>query len=232
MPAAASQWSQAHGILSDERLSSLPHVHIEAEKTLFWRYQKGKTEDHLATIEAVYFFCRQFHEALHEAAVSGWAAYGGQYDDLLYYYSYQYELVQRIYRERLSATAKRDGDPQITSCGTIEEAEVASLAGVPAARLPASLSLLRRHRQVDPDSGDEVRGRSGGQPPMSGAGRATTTLHAMGASEIGGSKCAAETGGGAAQLPDGARRSDDVIDGPPSHPAKQQRTAAASEVKH
>ena len=43
---------------------SSPQVHIEAEKTLFWRYQKGKTEDHLATIEAVYFFCRQFHEAL------------------------------------------------------------------------------------------------------------------------------------------------------------------------
>ena len=58
-----AQWSQAHGILSDERLSSLPHVHIEAEKTLFWRYQKGKTEDHLATIEAVYFFCRQFHQS-------------------------------------------------------------------------------------------------------------------------------------------------------------------------
>lgn len=208
-------------------------MHIEAEKTLFWRYQKGKTEDHLATIEAVYFFCRQFHQALHEADVSGWAEYDGQYDDLLYYYSYQYELVQRIYRERLSATAsKRDGDPDITSYCTIEEAEVASLAGVPAARLPAALSLLRRHREVDPDSGDELRGRSSGHLPMAGAGRATSTLQAMGASEIRGSKCTAEMPSAAAQLRHGTRRSDDVVDESPSHPVKQQRTAATSEVKH
>ena len=78
---------------------------IEAQKTLFWRYQKGKTEDHLATIEAVYFFCRQFHEALHGSGAPGWPRYDGRYDDLLYYYSYQYELVQRVYRERLTAAA-------------------------------------------------------------------------------------------------------------------------------
>ena len=85
-----SQWSQAHGILSDDRLSSLPHVHIEAEKTLFWRFQKGKTENHLATIEAIYFFCRQYYQALRAAGAPGLPAYSGQYDDLLYYYSYQY----------------------------------------------------------------------------------------------------------------------------------------------
>ena len=165
-------WSQAHGILSDERLRSLPHVHIEAEKTLFWRYQKGKTEDHLATIEAVYFFCRQFHEALHASSAAGWAAYSGQYDDMLYYYSYQYELVQRVYRERLSAEATRVAGGAIP---TIEGAEVESLAGVPAARLPAALSLLRRHREVDKTSGDEVRHRGG---------RATKTLQEMGAKGV------------------------------------------------
>ncbi len=225
-----SQWSQAHGILSDARLSRLPHVHIEAEKTLFWRYQKGKTEDHLATIEAVYFFCRQFHQALHGAAVHGWTEYTGQYDDLLYYYAYQYELVQRVYRERLSATAgDRKGDQE-----TIEEAEVASLAGVPASRLPAALSLLRRHREVDPDSGDEVRGRRGSQL-ISSAGQATSTLQAMGACEIGARVCATGTAtkGTAAELHDGVRsvRSPGVTDGEPLHPAKQQRTAAIDEQK-
>jgi hypothetical protein len=64
------------------------------------RYQKGKTEDHLATIEAVYFFCRQFHEALHGCGASGWAPYGGEYDNLLYYYSHQYMQIQRLYAER------------------------------------------------------------------------------------------------------------------------------------
>ena len=156
-------WSQAHGILSDERLSSLPHVHIEAQKTLFWRYQKGKTEDHLATIEAVYFFCRQFHEALHGSGAPGWQRYDGRYDDLLYYYSYQYELVQRVYRERLTAAA---GPEQLAA----ERADLESVKGVPAARLPAALSLLRRHREVDAH-GDEVKRR----------GRAGSTLTAMGA---------------------------------------------------
>ena len=78
-------WSQASGILSDPRLSALPHVHIASQQTLFWRHQRGKTEDHLATIEAVYFFCRQFHEVLHETAVkeTRWGPYTGQYDNLL-----------------------------------------------------------------------------------------------------------------------------------------------------
>lgn len=234
----ASQWSQAHGILSDERLVSLPHVHIEAEKTLFWRYQKGKTEDHLATIEAVYFFCRQFHQALHGAGVPGWAKYSGQYDDLLYYYSYQYELVQRVYRERLAATvvANRDGDSQKSPHRTIEEAEVASLAGVPAARLPAALSLLRRHREVDPASGDEVRLEKGSQPTHS-AGRATSTLLAMGASCIDGSALAAGAAAAAAAsainlLADGSRSQQNpeaTDDDSPTQPKKQQRTAAADE---
>ena len=46
----------------------------------------------------------------------------------------------------------------------------------PAARLPAALSLLRRHREVDRKSGDEVRHRGG---------RATKTLQEMGAQGVG-----------------------------------------------
>ena len=155
-------WAQASGILSDERLRSLPRVSIEAEKTLFWRFQKGKTENHLATIEAIYFFCRQYYQALRAAGAPGLPAYSGQYDDLLYYYSYQYETVQRVYRERLSAAAAGAGEPgpdgAPTSQRPIDSAEAESLAGVPPARLPAALSLLRRHRAVDQGTGDEIRG--------------------------------------------------------------------------
>ncbi len=155
-------WAQASGILSDERLRSLPHVSIEAEKTLFWRFQKGKTANHLATIEAIYFFCRQFHQALHAAGAPGLPPYSGQYDDLFYYYSYQYETVQRIYRERFSAAAAGSGGAAGApgSQRPIDSAEVESLAGVPAARLPAALSLLRRHRVVDQGTGDEIRSES------------------------------------------------------------------------
>ena len=78
----------------------------------------------------------------------------------------------------------RDGDSGQKSRRTVEQADVASLAGVPAARLPAALSLLRRHREVDPNSGDEVR-RHNGSHAASRAGRATSTLQEMGASQIG-----------------------------------------------
>jgi DTW domain-containing protein YfiP len=158
-------WAQASGILSDERLRSLPHVSIEAEKTLFWRFQKGKTANHLATIEAMYFFCRQYHQALHAAGAPGLPPYSDQYDDLFYYYSYQYETVQRVYRERFSAAAAAgsggaDATAAPGSQRPIDSAEAKSLAGVPVARLPAALSLLRRHRMVDRGTGDEIRTES------------------------------------------------------------------------
>lgn len=157
-------WAQASGILSDERLRSLPHVSIEAEKTLFWRFQKGKTANHLATIEAIYFFCRQYHQALHAAGAPGLPPYRGQYDDLLFYYSHQYETVQRVYKERFSAAAAGARESDVSAAPgsqrPIDSAEAASLSGVPAARLPAALSLLRRHRAVDRGTGDEIRGES------------------------------------------------------------------------
>ena len=146
---------QAMGILSDTRLSRLRHVHIASQQTLFWRYQKGKTEDHLATIEAVYFFCRQFHEVLHTNGVAGWPAYNGQYDNLLFYYSYQYMQIQKLYASRAEELEAEVGVKLLTG-------------GIPQSRIPAATSLLRRHRQIDA-RGDAV------------AGQASGTLAAMGA---------------------------------------------------
>ena len=104
------------------------------------------------------------HAFLRAAGAPGLPAYSGQYDDLLYYYSYQYETVQRVYRERFSAAAAGAGEPgpdgAPTSQRPIDSAEAESLAGVPPARLPAALSLLRRHRAVDQGTGDEIRGES------------------------------------------------------------------------
>lgn len=44
-------WKQAHGIYSDERLCYLPQAVINGRQTAFWRGQKGKSKEHLATIE-------------------------------------------------------------------------------------------------------------------------------------------------------------------------------------
>ena len=150
-------WSQAAGILSDVRLSALPHVHIASEQTLFWRHQRGKSEEHLATIEAVYFFCRQFHEVLHGSGVdqTRWGPYRGQYDNLLYYYSYQYMQIQRLYAAKAPDLQQEQGFTTLTY-------------GIPPSRIPAATSLLRRHRTVD-KNGQAI------------AGCATDTLTAMGA---------------------------------------------------
>jgi hypothetical protein len=45
----------------------------------------------LATIEAIYFFFKEFN-----------ANYQGEYDDLMYFYAHQYELIQNKYRNDTS----------------------------------------------------------------------------------------------------------------------------------
>ncbi|KAG0228575.1 DTW domain-containing protein 1 [Mortierella sp. GBA43] len=55
-------WSQAKMMtLSKSPLLRMKRVTIEPHETLFWRYQK-KADDYLATIEAIYYFLREYHE--------------------------------------------------------------------------------------------------------------------------------------------------------------------------
>jgi DTW domain-containing protein YfiP len=83
-----STWQQSKKIFRDEVVETLPCVKIADQKTLFWRYQQHG-DSFLATIEAIYFFFREF---------SVDSEYNGEYDDLLYYYAHQYELIQERYR--------------------------------------------------------------------------------------------------------------------------------------
>jgi len=87
-----STWQKAKCILRDERVSKLRCVKIESHNTLFWRYQTvGK--DCLATIEAIYYFYREYHE-------KQIGLYNGQYDDLLFFYVYMYNLIQNTYKRQ------------------------------------------------------------------------------------------------------------------------------------
>ncbi|KAI9347165.1 DTW domain-containing protein [Zopfochytrium polystomum] len=84
-------------------------------RTLFWRYQKYG-DFCLATIEAIYWFYKEFEEAFgrldaggdgglgrsREAAAGDTPVgdvVGGPFDNLLFYFKYQYDLIQRTYRE-------------------------------------------------------------------------------------------------------------------------------------
>ncbi|KAK3723326.1 hypothetical protein QZH41_014400, partial [Actinostola sp. cb2023] len=55
-----STWYQAHKIISDPRLADLQRIQIEEATTYFWRPQQNKPNTCLATIEAVYYFFKEY----------------------------------------------------------------------------------------------------------------------------------------------------------------------------
>ncbi|KAJ1955883.1 hypothetical protein EC988_001641 [Linderina pennispora] len=80
-------WQQARGMVrKDSKLHKIPKVTIKPRKTRFWRFQKYD-ESYLATIEAIYFLYRD----------SRGEAYEGEYDALMYFYKYFYDLIQNDY---------------------------------------------------------------------------------------------------------------------------------------
>lgn len=84
-----STWNQTNKISTDERLQDLLQVELKMRKTCFWRRQKGKPDTYLATIEAIYYFLKDFHE--HCLAQE----YNGEYDNLLFFYSYLHSVINK-----------------------------------------------------------------------------------------------------------------------------------------
>ncbi|XP_071345205.1 tRNA-uridine aminocarboxypropyltransferase 1 isoform X2 [Trachinotus anak] len=84
-----STWNQTNKISTDERLQDLLQVELKMRKTCFWRHQKGKPDTYLATIEAIYYFLKDFHE--HYLSQE----YNGEYDNLLFFYSYLHSVVNK-----------------------------------------------------------------------------------------------------------------------------------------
>ncbi|KAM9311260.1 tRNA-uridine aminocarboxypropyltransferase 1 [Gastrophryne carolinensis] len=83
-----STWNQTNKIISDERLQGLLTVELTERKTCFWRHQKGTPDTYLSTIEAIYYFMVDYHEQILEMD------YHGEYDNLLFFYSFMYRLVK------------------------------------------------------------------------------------------------------------------------------------------
>ncbi|KAK7912472.1 hypothetical protein WMY93_012683 [Mugilogobius chulae] len=84
-----STWNQTNKISTDERLQDLLQVELKTRKTCFWRHQKGKPDTYLATIEAIYYFLRDFHELCLEQV------YSGEYDNILFFYSYLHTVINK-----------------------------------------------------------------------------------------------------------------------------------------
>lgn len=90
-----STWLQVNKFLVNEKVAKLKPVVINTERTIFWRYQRGITDKNLSTIEAMYFFMRDYDKVMAEQE------YDGKYDNLLYFYAYNYALIQNEYKKGL-----------------------------------------------------------------------------------------------------------------------------------
>ncbi|XP_053321127.1 tRNA-uridine aminocarboxypropyltransferase 1 [Spea bombifrons] len=83
-----STWNQTNKIILDERLQGLVTVELTERKTCFWRHQKGSPDTYLSTIEAIYYFMVDYHTQILERD------YHGDYDNLLFFYSFMYRLIK------------------------------------------------------------------------------------------------------------------------------------------
>ncbi|XP_010889586.2 DTW domain-containing protein 1 [Esox lucius] len=97
-----STWNQTNRIITDERLQALLRVELKTRKTCFWRHQKGSPDTYLATIEAVYYFLKDYHELCLRQE------YTGQYDNLLYFYTFLHTLINKA----KTTAGKGERDPR------------------------------------------------------------------------------------------------------------------------
>ncbi|RMX56343.1 hypothetical protein pdam_00004462, partial [Pocillopora damicornis] len=82
-----STWQQCHQIITDKKLKGLKRVKLESAVTHFWRPQR-KPDTCLATIEAIYYFFKEYDQHILKRE------YDGRYDNLLYFFAFQYKLIQ------------------------------------------------------------------------------------------------------------------------------------------
>lgn len=102
-----STWNQTKSIYNDERLKGLRCLELKTRRTKFWRHQEDVPDTYLSTVEAVYYFMRDFHE------IFIGTSYSGEYDNLLFFFMFMYGKIRKIYDggEELRAYKKRKVTP-------------------------------------------------------------------------------------------------------------------------
>ncbi|XP_069119815.1 tRNA-uridine aminocarboxypropyltransferase 1-like [Argopecten irradians] len=87
-----STWNQTKRISSDERLKGLTCVELKTRQSNFWRHQKDLPSTYLSTIEAIYYFLRDYHEVFMNLD-----QYDGRYDNLLFFFTFMYKKIRKMY---------------------------------------------------------------------------------------------------------------------------------------
>lgn len=86
-----STWNQTNRIYKDERLKGIRCVELKTRTTKFWRHQQDKPETYLSTIEAIYYFLKDYHQLFLTEE------YNGQYDNLLFFFCFMYQKIRGLY---------------------------------------------------------------------------------------------------------------------------------------
>jgi len=95
-------WLQTYSVLNSDNLMDLKCIKINTEKTNFWRYQRNVSDENLATVEAVYIFLKEY-------ITRQKGEYNGEADDILYFYTYQYNMIQNRYKKEKRNFPRIDG---------------------------------------------------------------------------------------------------------------------------
>lgn len=103
-----STWGQTTSMVSSAHLQSLPALRLQDYTTIFWR-QQSESKDFLSTIEALYYFLREYITEQYRRGLRT-EAYSGELDNLLWHFVYTYELIQGEYKSgrKKGRTFKKD----------------------------------------------------------------------------------------------------------------------------
>ena len=78
-----------HSKLNLLEFSGLPRIGLKKYTTKFWRPNGSQCDSsHLATIEAIYFFLREYHQHILKQE------YSGEYDNLLMIFKFMYGIIR------------------------------------------------------------------------------------------------------------------------------------------
>lgn len=85
-------WKQSRQIRRHQNLNNLQSIRLGNDvQTQYWRSQKGYSDEGLATIEAIYYFLKEYHEKVLKKP------YDGEYDDILFIYKFLHKKIYQLH---------------------------------------------------------------------------------------------------------------------------------------
>uniref|UniRef100_A0A914L741 tRNA-uridine aminocarboxypropyltransferase 1 n=1 Tax=Meloidogyne incognita TaxID=6306 RepID=A0A914L741_MELIC len=87
-----STWNTIGTLKSLPQLNKLPWIHLSNYSTEYWRPQKGLSSEYLATIEAIYFACKEYYIATNGINSN---FNENSFDNLLFWFYYFKQFINK-----------------------------------------------------------------------------------------------------------------------------------------